>query len=436
MHAAFVWTSLPHAEGGGGMVSAGIIRALLSAGHRVTICVLVQPDDIRIQHTPQLAELRAAGVEVVELLMAPRQARRLTGWRRLARRLQVLVRPQHTDFHPLAAEAGRVAAMLAGLGPDVVVLFQVVEALHGTVTAPRLALLGAMEHQTHLYGWRLRASWRRPVMTLVSGLRVLMAARVIRRSNLRMLSDYGRVGVLGAQDAVWLRQQGVTRAVYLPAAVEDTGRDVWLARVAGRAPRQPGKIIMVGHVKALPTLAGLYFFAREVLPRLEARLGADGFQVHIIGRYDVPPDLALLLARPSVRTRGFVEDIDTEFASADVLLVPTPIDFSIRVRICVAFSFGCCVVAHAANAPGMPELLHEHNVLMAGDGEGMAGEIARAVIDDALRERLQRNARRTYEEHYSVEAARLRAVGELERLVSDAAGLPAGAARSLARRAM
>lgn len=420
MHIAFLWNSVPHAEGGGGMVSVGMVQAMLRAGHRVTICVLMEPESIRPQHMPQLEELQSSNVTITEIPVPPRASWRFSGFRRLAHRFRVLLRPRNADFHPLVTQAQTVGAILAPLKPDVIIVFQVIEALHGVPTAPKMALLGAMEHLTHLYWWRVRATWRAPIRTVVMGIRALLVSFLVRRWNLRMLADYQRVGVLGAQDAVWLRQHGITNALYLPAPIQDPGQASWKSRRAGVTSGEDSgvkpKIILVGHVQAVPTLAGLYFFGRHILPGLERSLGAEAFEVHIIGRYSLPRPLARAFDKPSVRLRGFVEDIDGEFLTSDILCVPTPIDFSMRVRICVGFSFGCCVVAHHAIAAGMPELIHDYNVLMAGDGPGLVSQIVRALRDERLRVWLGANARRTYEERFSAGRAGQILLDELERI--------------------
>ena len=393
-------------------MGTGIVQALINAGHHVTICVLVEPEFIRPKHVPQLSEFKAANVSIVEIPVPAREPNRLSGWRRLMHRIRVLTRPSHTDFHPLAKQSHVLAETLTGIQPDVIVVFQVIEVLYGVQSAPKMALLGAMEHLTLLYWLRLQATWRTPIRTMMGCVRALL----VRRWNIHMLGDYQRVGVLGAQDTVWLRRRGVTNALYLPAPIVDPGESLWKHRYQKRPSGTKWKIIMVGHVQALPTLSGLYFFAEHVLPRLEQVLDPETFEVHIIGRYLLPKKLAIDFARPSIRLRGFVEDIASEFLSADILLVPTPIDFSIRVRISVGFSFGCCVVAHQANAPGMAELIHDYNILMGADGESLVAQIVRALRDDVLRERLGCNARRTYEEHFSLEEAGkklLKVLGEI-----------------------
>ena len=56
----------------------------------------------------------------------------------------------------------------------------------------------------------------------------------------------------------------------------------------------------MGHLKGVATLEGLDLFAEDVLPRLEQRLGADGFEVRLVGGYDAA-GRAAARARPPLR---------------------------------------------------------------------------------------------------------------------------------------
>ena len=119
----------------------------------------------------------------------------------------------------------------------------------------------------------------------------------------------------------------------------------------------------------------------------------------------MPEDVAPLFKRPSVRLRGYVEDIDIELLAADVLLVPTPVTLGFRSRVIAAFSYGACTVLHKANRAGLPELVHEENSLVAASGKGLAQQIFRAVRDSELSNRIRHSARKTYASRWTEEIA-------------------------------
>jgi glycosyltransferase involved in cell wall biosynthesis len=175
---------------------------------------------------------------------------------------------------------------------------------------------------------------------------------------------------------------------------------------------------MVGQLRGTPTLLGLHMFAKEILPRLEALLGPEGFEVHVIGSYAPPVELQKAFSRPSICLRGYVESLDSEFASADVLLVPTPVAFSVRVRVLTGLSYGACVVAHSANANGIPEMQDGENVLLGRNGRELADAVVRAVRDPLLRSRIGTNGRRMFEKYFAPEVAGTRIAEDLAALAS------------------
>src|SRR5262249_40476629 len=139
--------------------------------------------------------------------------------------------------------------------------------------------------------------------------------------------------------------------------------------IGERALPGPPRILLLGHLKGIATLEGLDLFATGVLPRLEQRLGAGGFEAPLVGGHETPAALPAARARPSVTFHGHAENAGDEFQAATALVVPTPIGLGTRVRILTAFSYGCPVVAHESNALGIPELADGYNVLLADDAD-------------------------------------------------------------------
>ena len=101
-----------------------------------------------------------------------------------------------------------------------------------------------------------------------------------------------------------------------------------------------------------------------------------------------------------------------------MVLVPTPIRLGVRVRILTAFSYGACVVAHSANALGIPELEHGENVLLGRNARELADSVARAIAEPELRRRTSAGARATYERFFAPPAA----AGPIERILERIGG--------------
>ena len=81
-------------------------------------------------------------------------------------------------------------------------------------------------------------------------------------------------------------------------------------------------------------------------------------------------------------------------------MVPTNIPLGIRVRIITAWSFGCPVVAHRANASGIPEMQDGENSLLADTDTQLADGVSSVLRDDALRKRLSLGGRDTFEQDF------------------------------------
>jgi glycosyltransferase involved in cell wall biosynthesis len=118
----------------------------------------------------------------------------------------------------------------------------------------------------------------------------------------------------------------------------------------------------------------------------------------------MPKALKSGLNKSNIILRGQVTPADKEFLSADVLLVPTPIDLGIRVRIITAFSFGSLIVAHSANQKGIPELKHKYNGLIGNNGFEMAEQIIKVYNKEINIEEIKSNSRRTYENYFTPRA--------------------------------
>jgi Glycosyl transferases group 1 len=283
-----------------------------------------------------------------------------------------------------------------------------------TVRPPRL---GAAVDFPQLAAWyRWRATPFRPSRTGASRL-LWLQARLRRLPPLlvQLMNECEASANFAAHHAAWLKDNGAPECTYYRTPIEDRPGESWRSRRRrGERPR----LLLIGHLRGTSTIEGLEVFARGVLPRLERALGADGFEVRIVGAYEPPAHLRAPLARPSVRFLGHLTQVDDEFLTADALLVPTSIRLGTRVRILTAWSFGCPVVAHVANADGIPELANEVNALLACDPAGLAEGVLRVVREPQLGEGLAEEGRRLYEACFAPAVAAEALLVQLERLAA------------------
>ena len=402
MLTTIVATALPNEDSGSGasITLALIARALRGHGHDVAMCSVVFPEYVTpdgANHDQQLRHARTLGYPievVVSDAWRPRASAQRTGIR-----IRKLWRPAPQDLYPTLADAAAVRRAVAELRPDALLAYGFAAVAAATsVSAPRFALTSDPPHlalrEQALQRWRrmrnpLRVGREAVVMqSLLRGHVALVPA---------LLRDWDAVGALGLQHAGWLRTLGVP-CDYYRTPIADPGPP------SRRPEREPPTILLIGHLRGTATRNGLRLF-RSMLPELERQLGPEGFTVRVVGGYEPPPELDDVLRHPAVRFVGFVDDIDAEYQRADILLVPVSIRLGVRVRILTGLAHGICVVAHEANAAGIPELEHEQNALLAGDAAGLAQEVARAARDSALRARLGAASRRTYEQAFKPDVA-------------------------------
>lgn len=421
MHVAILTHSLPQpSTAGGPMTCWAIMRTLLRCGHRVTVLALRYPWDQF--DTPErrqtLLDLGADLVSVpTEADGEPTRNEHRPG-RRMRLAFRLATDTQLNTWFPTSRLQPRLQTLVTQLNPDVMFVYHwdSLAASYGVADVPRFAVTG---DPWHLPSWR-RWQAARPRLSasyMMWTVRTLLEMLRYPKQMVNLLQACEASGCFQAGAAAWLRSRGATECRYLRSPISDAPGSGWQAlRASARRSERPRVLLGPSDLYGTATRAGLRLFASDMLPILERELGSDGFEVHVVGGGEPPPELRKTLSRPSVKLRGRVEPADEEFLSADVQLCPTPFVLGIRLRIVTGFSFGCCVVAHSSEAHNLPELTDGHNALLAPSGQGLAMAIVRALRDPALRERLGRNARETYEQCFAPEAAALPIVEELERL--------------------
>lgn len=421
---------VPNASQSGGALTVWTIAGyLLGEGHDVTVVSVLgdELDDPGATLEQRVDDLRALGADV--RLVRSGAWRLYDGMPADARsRLRRAWRPTDEELLPSLLDAGDVAKVVAELAPDVVYAYHweavaATRSLAGHV--PRLATVVDLPQVSSLYRWRST-----PGRLERGGLARLVWLQGRLRHQPRLLVDLlnecEASANLAAHHAAWLRKHGAVGCRYLRTPIEDRAGESWLAERERHRTKERPRLLLIGHLRGVSTQDGLDAFARDVLPRLEAELGPGGFEARLAGGYEAPPHLRDALDRPSVRFLGHVEGADEEFAAADALVVPTSIRLGTRVRILSAFSYGCPVVAHEANALGIPELAHGENVLLGGTAAALADGLLRLLRDPELARRLEAGGRETYERCFAPPVAAARIEETLRDLCASPVPAPAG----------
>jgi glycosyltransferase involved in cell wall biosynthesis len=401
MHVALVTHGLPQEHSNGGpMTCWAVMRTLLDRGHTVTVLVLGSPEDAFLTDERKAA-VTATGAALRMVELAGARPARAAGAVSRVFGAQVAARPQ-------------VEAILTELAPDVAFVYHwdTLASTYGIRSVPRFAAVGDPWHLPLLRRWQAtRPSPRRGYLQWTAT--VLRSIRPATAAMVELLNDADAAGCFQAHEARWLRERGARHCDYLPSPLVDPGEQP-------DAPRDPAAPfhILVGpsNLEATSTRAGLQLLGRTILPGLDTALGRDNFTLRIVGEGAPPPELAARLPHPSVALPGRVEPPTPELLAADAQLVPTPTRIGVRLRIVEAFSYGRCVVAHAAEAENLPELVDGENCLLGRSGDELVAQLVRLARDPQLQHDLGRRARAAYERHFHPDVAAAAIAERLERL--------------------
>lgn len=416
--ALIIGSGVPNPTTGGGALTAyTVLRHLLDEGHEVAVVGVFEQDyydPAGATAAARIAHLRELGADVVPVPSAAPDVlnRAPTDLRSRAHRAW---RPSDEELYPYLVDAERVRDAVADLGVDVAFVYHF-EGLAASrlVDVPRLAAVGDPSHLPSLYRFR-------DARPRVAALRQVPRLQAILRHQPRLMATLMRecaaAGAFAGHHAAWLREHGVPGCEYLRTPVPDAGGLDWRARRDAASDPERPHILLLGHLRGIVTIDGLRVFAK-MLPALERELGPDGFVVDVVGGYEPPAELSEALSHPAVRRHGHAEQDEAEewLQRADVLLVPTSIPLGIRVRILTGFAAGSCIVAHRANALGIPELVHDRNALLGSSPEELAAAVALAVRDGARRRRIDAEARATWERAFSPPVAAGRIAEVLTRI--------------------
>lgn len=182
------------------------------------------------------------------------------------------------------------------------------------------------------------------------------------------------------------------------------------------------KILHIGHLKGTATLSGLSILIDDIIPILDQQIGTENYEVHLVGGYfdELPQRLKTKIENhPSIKVRGQISPPHEEFLTAHMLIVPTPIELGIRVRIVSAFSYGTPVVTHISNTKGIPELLNGINCLIGKNGEEIGKACVQLALNKDLRDQLSKMGRLTFENYFSYSTAGLAIVEDAVSMVNN-----------------
>ena len=162
-------------------------------------------------------------------------------------------------------------------------------------------------------------------------------------------------------------------------------------------------ITALSNLGSTSTLSGMVFLFEEVLENLKKTIGSENFEIHVIGKGSLPESIKKFEKDKNIIMRGYVEDINHEFDTADVVLIPTAVFLGFRCRILNAFAQGACTIIHHNDAINQPEIINKVNCLVGKDGQEVSNLVYEAYSNPELRKKIRSKARDLYLNNFSPE---------------------------------
>ena len=176
-------------------------------------------------------------------------------------------------------------------------------------------------------------------------------------------------------------------------------------------------VCFVGGYLHKPNIDAVEYFLADIWPRVLTRLPGATFSV--VGA-DMPASFARY-ASSSVRLVGYVKDMDEFLSTVRLTVAPLRYGAGVKGKIGSSLANGVPCVATPLAVEGM-KLVPGEMVAVAGDPDDFASQVVALLQDEVAWTRMSDAAARFAVENYSLQAARARIEGMLERLGLPAAG--------------
>jgi len=164
----------------------------------------------------------------------------------------------------------------------------------------------------------------------------------------------------------------------------------------------PGRndgMVYVGEMAWFPNRDALQYFCEEILPRVRA--AGERARARWVGR--APEEMrAAYQERYGVELTGYVPDIRPLVKHAACYVVPLRVGGGTRLKILDAWAMGKAIVSTSLGCEGLAAE-DGGNILIRDDADSFAHAVCSVLQDEALRQRLGAEGRRTVERHYSWE---------------------------------
>lgn len=219
----------------------------------------------------------------------------------------------------------------------------------------------------------------------------------IRKFEKKALSDVDKIYALSENDVESMKHLNVNLKNFsvIPIGVIDNG-------IINKKEDKNKKLTLmfIGTLTWNPNNQGILWFVRNVIPKLNES-GIE-YDLYIVGKNPSDELKELCESYNNIFVTGYVNDVDEMYVKSDVMVVPLFVGSGQRVKIIESFSKGIPVISTSIGAEGL-DCITDYNVVIA-DTDIEFVDSLRKMSDDTFRKKIASNARKTFEEKYSLEA--------------------------------
>ncbi len=278
------------------------------------------------------------------------------------------------------------------------------EALQGQQPAPKVVL------RTHNVEYTIQERLAKHEQNALRKWYRKHEAKQMKKVEKRIFAECDGVVAITPEDAAIIRQMGYSGALEVIPAGADTTEFTRNPDIQ----RLPKTLCYIGGMDWLPNVEAMRYFVREVMPLVRETM--PKMALHIAGKRMTDE------VRNFANERGVFVHPDVPSASVflqahEILVVPLLSGGGMRLKIVEAMALGIPIISTRIGAEGV-NVRDGENILFAETPQEFLVAIQTLSNDDALRERLGANARKTALEQYTWEAVVKRQIAFYERLCS------------------
>lgn len=395
---------LPWPLYGGNVVRIyGILRELATRGHDLVLCAgsegpPLPPDhpirmlcrDVRLYQPPSSARQRSAVVAAMTSLFSPLPYT-AAKFGSAAVRQSICQAIESERFDMILANFAFMAYLIPG-------------------DLARRTPVVLDEHESEALLWRQylhQGGWAKRGFALLNLVKMRWFQRAVASRIVAMFSASDREAnfartFLPPRVQLWTVPNGVDTDFFTPAA----------------ANGEPGgySIVLCGGFSVYRNCEAAIWFAREVLPRVQAAVA--GVEFWIVGS-SPPPEVRQLAEQPGVHVTGTVEDIRPYYARAAVSVAPYRYGEGTKLKVLEAMACAVPVVSTRIGCQGIDVRDGEH-LLVADTAETFAGRVIELLCNAVKRAEIGARGRLLIEQEYAWSEI----VGELEPKLLAVARMP------------